>query len=86
MEFLYFLESIRNPVFDFIVGALTYLGDEIAFLAVALAVFWCFSKHRGYYLLGVGFCGVVINQTLKLIFRVPRPWVLDPNFNAVESA
>jgi undecaprenyl-diphosphatase len=86
MEFLYFLESIRNPVFDFIVGALTYLGDEIAFLAVALAVFWCFSKHRGYYLLGVGFCGVVINQTLKLIFRIPRPWVLDPNFKPVDSA
>ena len=86
MEFLYLLESIRNPVCDAIVGVLTYLGDEIAFLAVALAVFWCLSKHRGYYLLGVGFCGVVINQTLKLIFRIKRPWVLDPNFNAVESA
>lgn len=86
MEFLYFLEGIRNTVFDFIVGALTYLGDEIAFLAVALTVFWCFSKHRGYYLLGTGFCGVVINQTLKLIFRIPRPWVLDPNFKPVDSA
>ncbi|MBQ9745552.1 MAG: phosphatase PAP2 family protein [Clostridia bacterium] len=85
MEFLYFLESIRNPVCDAIVGALTYLGDEIAFLAVALAVFWCFSKHRGYYLLGAGFCGVVINQTLKLIFRIPRPWVIDPNFKPVDS-
>ncbi|MBQ8404625.1 MAG: phosphatase PAP2 family protein [Clostridia bacterium] len=86
MEFLYLLESIRNPVCDAIVGALTYLGDEIAFLATALVVFWCFSKHRGYYLMSVGFCGVVINQTLKLIFRIPRPWVLDPNFKAVESA
>jgi len=89
MEFLYFLESIRNPVCDAIVGALTYLGDEIAFLAVALAVFWCFSKHRGYYLLGVGFCGVVINQTLKLIFRIPRPWVgtnLKPVDSAIEAA
>ena len=86
MEFLYLLESIRNPVCDAIVGILTYLGDEIAFLATALVVFWCFSKHRGYYLMSVGFCGVIVNQTLKLIFRIPRPWVLDPEFNAVESA
>jgi undecaprenyl-diphosphatase len=86
MKFLYLLEGIRNPVFDFLVGAITYLGDEIAFLAIALAVFWCFDKRRGYYLLGTGFAGTIINQTLKLCFRIPRPWVLDPNFKAVESA
>ena len=34
MDFLYFLESIRNPVLDAIMGAITYLGDEVAFLAV----------------------------------------------------
>ena len=86
MKFLYFLEGIRNPVCDAIVGILTYLGDEVAFLAVALTVFWCFSKHRGYYLLTTGFLGVLANQALKLIFRIPRPWVLDPNFKPVESA
>jgi membrane-associated phospholipid phosphatase len=86
MKLLYFFESIRNPILDFIVGAITYLGDEIAFLAIALAVLWCIDKRRGYYLLGVGFVGTIINQTLKLCFRIPRPWVLDPNFKAVESA
>ena len=74
MDFLYFLESIRNPVLDAIMGAITYLGDEVAFLAVALAVFWCFDKKHGYYLLSVGFCGVIINQVLKLCFHIPRPW------------
>lgn len=86
MDFLRFLESIRIPFLDSMIGIITYLGDEIAFLAVALTVFWCFSKHRGYYLLTVGFGGVVINQTLKLLFRIPRPWVLDPSFKPVESA
>ena len=86
MEFLYFLESIRNPVLDTVMSIITYLGDEIAFLALALAVFWCVDKKRGYYLLSVGFCGVIINQVLKLCFRIPRPWVLDPNFKPIESA
>ena len=86
MEFLYFLESIRNPVLDAIMSVVTYLGDEIAFLALALAVFWCFDKKRGYYLLSTGFCGVILNQILKLTFRIPRPWVLDPNFKPIASA
>lgn len=86
MEFLYFLESIRNPVLTPIMSVITYLGDEVAFLALALGIFWCVSKKRGYYLLSVGFCGLIINQVLKLCFRVPRPWVIDPEFSAVDSA
>lgn len=30
--------------------------------------------------------GTIINQFLKLIFRIPRPWVLDQEFTIVESA
>ena len=86
MEFLYLLESIRNPVLDAIMSVITYLGDEIAFLALALGIFWCVDKKRGYYLLSAGFCGVIINQVLKLTFRIPRPWVLDPNFKPIASA
>ena len=34
----------------------------------------------------VGLTGTVINQFLKLWFRIPRPWVKDPEFTIVESA
>ena len=53
---------------------------------VALVLFWCISKREGYYLLTVGFFGTVLNQFLKLLCRVPRPWVQDPSFTIVESA
>ena len=33
----------------------------------------------------VGFAGTIINQFLKLWFRIPRPWVKDPNFTIVEA-
>ena len=55
-------------------------------MAVGMIVFWCVNKQKGYYLLSVGFVGTVINQFLKITFRVPRPWVKDPNFTIVESA
>ena len=86
MEFLRFLEGIRNPVFDFFFSIITLCGEETVFMAVGLIVFWCVSKAQGYYLLCTGFFGTVINQFLKIFIRVPRPWVLDPKFTAVESA
>jgi len=86
MSFLKFLEGLRNPVFDFIFSVITHLGEETVFMAVAIFIFWCVSKKEGYYLLSVGFAGTVLNQFLKLLFRIPRPWVKDPTFTIVESA
>ncbi len=86
MEFLYFLEGIRTPILTAFMGAITYLGDEMIFLALAMIFLWCVDKHEGYYLLALAFLGTQINQLLKVVCKVPRPWVRDPNFKAVESA
>lgn len=86
MELLYFFESIRNPVLDAVMQLITFLGGEVAFMIFAIAMFWCVDKRRGYLVLSVGLVGTVINQVLKLIFRIPRPWVLDPEFTIVEGA
>lgn len=86
MSFLYFLEGLRTPFLDGFFSLMTHLGEETVFLAVAIVVFWCFSKYAGYYLLTTGFFGTLINQCLKLICRIPRPWVRDPDFTIVESA
>ena len=55
-------------------------------MVAAILIFWCVSKEEGYYLLLMGFFGTVVNQFLKLLFRIPRPWVRDPDFTIVESA
>lgn len=86
MELLYWFESIRNPIMDGFLSLVTHLGEETFFMVGALFVFWCVDKRKGYYLLSVGFTGVLINQWLKIACRVPRPWVKDPDFTIVESA
>ena len=86
MELLYALESIRTPFLDKLMALVTNLGGETVFIAAAIIVFWCISKKCGYYMMTVGFAGTIINQFLKLWFRIPRPWVKDPNFSIVESA
>lgn len=86
MELLYWFESIRTPALDTFMSLVTHLGEETFFMLAALLVFWCVDKRRGYYLLTVGFVGTLLNQWLKIVCRIPRPWVQDPNFTIVESA
>ena len=86
MDFLYFLEGVRFPLLDELMLLITQLGEETAFLAIALILFWCVDKYKGYYILSVGFIGTLANQFLKLWFRIPRPWVVDPDFTILEQA
>lgn len=86
MEFLYVLEKIRMPGLNEFMLAITQLGEETAFLVLALIFFWCVDKKRGYLMMSVGFIGTMANQFMKLWFRVPRPWVLDENFTILEQA
>ncbi|MBQ2735651.1 MAG: phosphatase PAP2 family protein [Clostridia bacterium] len=86
MEFLRWLESIRTPIGDFLMSTVTHLGEETFFMVISLIFFWCVDKYRGYFLLFTGFCGTVCAQFLKILCRIPRPWVLDPDFTIVESA
>ncbi len=86
MEFLYLLEAIRCGVLDAFFSVITILGEETAFMLVGMTVFWCVSKFEGYALLCTGFFGTIVNQFLKILCRIPRPWVLDPEFTIVESA
>ena len=86
MAILYFLEGIRNSILDALMMGITQLGGEAIMLLAALVMFWCVDKYWGYYLIGVSLLGTTLNQFMKLVFRVPRPWVLDPEFTIVEAA
>ena len=86
MGFLKLLEGIRVPFLDTFFSLITRLGEETVFIVLGLIFFWCINKKEGYYLLSVGFIGTILNQFLKLLFRIPRPWVQDRSFTIVESA
>ena len=86
MDFLRVLEGIRNPVLDAFWSAVTHFGEETLFLVIGMVIYWCVSKQAGRYLIGVGIVATIFNQFLKLLFRIPRPWVLDEQFTIVESA
>lgn len=86
MRLLRLLEGIRCPFFDYFFLFVTKFGEETIFMALAMIIFWCVSKKEGYYILSVGFIGTLLNQFLKLTFRIPRPWVKDPSFTYVNGS
>ncbi len=88
MSWLYALETLRHaaPWLAAIFSVFTYLGGEAVFFAIGLYLLWCVDKREGFYVLSVSFLGTVVNQTLKILCRIPRPWVRDPHFTIWEGA
>ena len=86
MTFLWMLEGIRTPLLNKLMQFMTYFGQEIIILAVICALYWCIDKRFAYLLGFIYFTAGLGVQALKITFRIPRPWILDPDFHAVESA
>lgn len=86
MTFLWILEGIRTPFLDKLMQFITYFGQELIIIAVICAFYWCVDKRFAYLLGFTYFTAGLCVQALKITFRIPRPWLLDTKFKAVESA
>ena len=86
MTFLWLLEGIRTPFLNKLMQFITYFGQELIIIAVICTLYWCVDKRFAYLMGFTYFSAGLCVQTLKITFRIPRPWILDPDFHAVESA
>ena len=86
MTFLWLLEGIRTPFLDKLMQLITYFGQELIIIAVICVLYWCADKRFAYLLGFTYFTAGLCVQSLKITFRIPRPWILDPDFTAVKSA
>lgn len=86
MGILSALESIRTPFLDQVFLCISQLGGEIAFTAVILIALWCVNKRAGFWMFFSWGCGTALNQTVKALCKIPRPWVRDPSLTPVDAA
>ncbi len=86
MSFLWFLSEYRSPAADAFFQGVTWFGEEIFAIVVICFLYWCLSKKAALFLGFSYFSAGLVLQALKLTFRIERPWILDPDFKAVESA
>ena len=86
MEILSALESIRTPFLDTLFLYITQLGEEVVFTAVILGSLWCLNKRAGFWMFFSWGCGTGVNQLVKAVCKVPRPWARDAALTTVEAA
>lgn len=86
MDFLQFLAQYRTDAGDIFFQGVTYIAQEVLVVAVICWLFWCSNKKLAYSLGFAYFTSGLLVQGLKITFRIPRPWVLDSGFHAVQSA
>ena len=86
MSFLYWLESVRTPILDFLFRFFSLFGEEMLILCVICILLWCVNKRIAYRVGMVFFFSGLLSQGLKISFRIERPWVLDPGFEPVPGS
>ena len=86
MDFLWSLKEMRTPFFDTFFGLITQLGEELVLIVIFCTIFWCINKRMAYVLGASFFLSGLLVQGAKPVFRVPRPWIYDPAFFAVEGS
>ncbi len=86
MDFLHYIAQYRTPEADLFFQGITYLAQEVFVIAIICWLFWCSNKKLAYTLGFSYFLSGLLVQALKITFRIPRPWILDPAFAAVPSA
>ena len=89
INYLLFLQQIRiatGGIFDSLMLALTTLGEASISWGLLALVYWCVDKCAGQLMaLNVSFASTM-NQGLKNIFKINRPWVQDNRVVPVEKA
>lgn len=77
IDVVLFFQSIRTPVLDALVMAVTRLGEQVVLVAGVCVLYWCVDKRLARFILINLFVGGMLNALLKITFCVPRPWLLD---------
>ena len=89
LQILLALQTLREGLhgaLDRLVLAVSFLGEAPLPMAAVLAVYWCFSREAGLFLIFGNSLGDFLNNLLKLTFCVYRPWIREPELRPMEGA
>ncbi len=70
-------QSIQNPILDWFFYITTNLGDQYAFIVVAVILYWTYNKKFAHKFALTFMISAMVNSGLKEIFKRPRPFTVD---------
>ena len=83
LYFLQVLKTYRTPFFDFIASIFNFF-DTTPFFFLLIPLIWVmYKRYWGVSFLYLFLLSSLVNSTLKNIFKIPRPYVLDPGLELI---
>ena len=73
LEILRHIQSIANPFFDFIFQIITICGEQVVLISIISIIYWTLDKKFGEYIAYAVLTSVLLNNTIKDIFKMKRP-------------
>lgn len=89
MEYLLYLQQLRESTPEIVTEGILFLSEFMGgtgALAVIALIYWCICKPAGAFMLLNFSSAYMMNQTLKNIFCVPRPFLVDTRIQPYTSA
>lgn len=74
LDLIRLIQSMRNPVFDFLFYWITQLGDQIVFIGVVAIIYWTIDKRFAHKFTFAFMMSALVNTVLKLFFKRVRPF------------
>ena len=73
LEILRNIQSIANPFFDFLFQLITICGEQIVLISIISIIYWTLDKKFGEYIAYSVLTSVLLNNSIKDIFKMKRP-------------
>ncbi len=81
------IQTIEHPVLSAVIVFITNMGAGTLYLLILFYIFWCVDDRAGIRLSVLTVFSAWMNGFLKVIFKQPRPYDLDPSVGrALESS
>jgi membrane-associated phospholipid phosphatase len=77
LELVKLLQQLRSDFFDVLFQLFTMLGEELVIIGILGFLYWCFNKKVGEQVGITVFISLVINSSIKTLFKRLRPFQVD---------
>jgi len=78
-QILFFLQSIATPFADLIFNIFTMFGEDLIIISIIAWIYWNHDKYQGFILSFTLISSLVLNNSIKILFRSPRPFQVYPD-------
>ena len=79
LELIRAVQQFRSPALDALFRSITALGNEDFYFLLLPLLLWCVKFAIGVRLAAVFLLSTYVNVSLKDLFQLPRPFILDPS-------